>query len=54
MEEKSCYNCGYCKEHLAYDYCQCKERNILNGDCFIDNDNEANTCQFYDDDSWMK
>ena len=52
---RSCENCGYCKEHLDFSYCNCYERKMKDNTVLKNLDyNEAKTCEFYDDDSWMK
>jgi hypothetical protein len=53
MKERSCEDCGYCKEHLYFSYCGCYERQDLVASKSLDY-SEAETCEFYDDDSWMK
>jgi len=53
MKDRNCEDCGYCKEHLHFTYCNCTERK----DIPISKDFDyggAKTCKFYDDDSWTK
>jgi len=53
MQDRSCEDCGYCKEHLNFSYCTCpvlKDSKPLK----TLNYKKAKTCEFYDDDSWMK
>ena len=53
MNERDCNDCGYFKDHLHFSYCSCYERKDIpiNKEYNCD---EAKTCEFYDDDSWMK
>ena len=53
MVDRSCGDCGYCKEHLHFSYCTCTDRKDIKVSEYF-NYSQAKTCEFYDDDSWMK
>lgn len=50
IEEKTCEDCGYCKVYPKVTYCVCHDK----GGHEIINYNEAESCNYYDDENWMK